>query len=172
MTIPDFPARQWLTLILLWSVLAGSVGVFSSWPSVQVLAADETAIKVVIRYSGKTLGECRQLDDAELSRLPPNMRQIQVCPREKSPLYAELMINGEVRYQQTIIPSGLHNDGVVAAYEVLNARAGINRIHFRIRDDERSEAFSHELDEELTLRPDRIVTLHFADNGFRVTGHQ
>ncbi|MEX0941497.1 MAG: hypothetical protein WD002_03025 [Pseudomonadales bacterium] len=170
MKIPEFSARQWLALIVLWVLLALTVGVFSQWPPITMLEPGATELKLTIRYSGKRLGECRQMEAPELERLPPNMRQNLVCPREKSPLLAELRVNGELRYQDTIAPSGLHNDGVLAAYEQLAVPVGKVHVSLRIKDDERLEEFTHEYEDDLLLTADRSVRLHFADSGFTVTG--
>lgn len=172
MSIPEFSVKQWLALTVLWISLALSVGVFSQWPAIVILQPDATELKLTIRYSGKRLGECRQMDSPELERLAPNMRQNLVCPREKSPMLAELRVNGELRYQDTISPSGLHNDGVLAAYEQFAVPVGKVHVSLRIRDDERIEAFTHVFEDDLVFTADHSVRLHFADGGFDVAGVQ
>jgi len=170
MGFPDFTGKQWMTLIVLWAAILSALGAFSVWPSVQVTPDDHTTLKLMVRYSGKRLGECRRLDASELAELPPNMRQANLCPRGKSPLFAELLIDGEVRYQTTIDPSGYHDDGVLAEYQRLSIPTGDTRITLRIRDHIEAEGFTHVLDRNVTVAGDRIVTVQFADDGFTLGG--
>lgn len=161
--------RNWIGGVVLWGMVAFGVGVLSD-ARVKVLPDDMTEMQLVIRYSGKLLGECQAMSSAEIDELAPNMRRTTICPREKSPLYAELQIDDEVRFRDTIAPSGLHNDGVLAAYEKLAVPAGTSTIRLRVRDDTRHEGFTHTFEQEVRLTTDNVVTIHFDDRGIRLTG--
>lgn len=170
MTLPDFTPAQWLATTLLWSVLMVLLGTLSQAPAVSVTPPGNTVLKLMIRYSGKRLGDCRTLDDSELARLPPNMRQASLCPPEKSPLYAELQIDEQMLYRNTITPSGVHNDGVLAEYREITVPAGLTRITLRIRDHSGAPDFTHVLDRLITIEDGHIVTIQFTDRGFDVGG--
>lgn len=170
--MPDrTPARfQWLALVVLSFAIAFPLGLLTQWPHLQVVEPGHTELKLVIRYSGKLAGECRALGSDEVANLPPNMRQAMICPREKFPLYAELAVNDKVLYQQDISPAGLQHDGVIAMYRQFEVPTGNTRISLRIRDDATADAFTHVLDQALTLSGDRVLTVQFTDSGFRVRG--
>lgn len=170
MKLSDFGLRDWGVQGVLWSILLGGIGGFSRLPAVEVIPAGKTEIKLVVRYSGKRLGECAEMSTAELENLPPNMRSPVICPREKSPLYAELEIDDVVHVRETVAPSGLHNDGVIATFHRIAADTGEVHLELRIRDDERVEGFTHNMDETVSLSSDKVLTIHFTDDGFRLTG--
>lgn len=170
MNMPDVSLKQGMALVVFWGALMLAIGYGSRLPAVTVHEPDETSIKLIIRYSGKRLGECTAISTTAQQGVQPNMRQAMSCPREKSPLLARLEVNGKTRFEDTISPSGLHDDGVIAAYQRIPIEAGLTTLHLGIRDDERVDGFTHELRRELTIPADRIVTIHFADNGFKVGG--
>ncbi|MDZ7684007.1 MAG: hypothetical protein U5O39_02205 [Gammaproteobacteria bacterium] len=170
MSMPDVSLKQGAALLVFWGAVMLAIGYFSRLPAVTVHEANETSIKLVIRYSGKRLGECTPISAAAQEDVQPNMRQAMSCPRGKSPLLARLVVNGETRFEDTIKPSGLHNDGVIAAYQRIPIEAGLTTLHLGIRDDERIDGFTHELTRDLRVPANKIVTIHFADNGFKVSG--
>lgn len=170
MRMPDLFVTRWLAVVILSLAIACSLGVLSSWPPARILPADQTEIKLAVRSSGKLLGECRTRDVTEMESLPSNMRQLTICPREKSALYAALSVNGQLRYEETIVASGLHNDGVLASFTNVSVPVGLVKVRLAIKDDVRREGFTHVFEDDLELSANRIVTLHFTDAGIRVTG--
>lgn len=161
--------RVWIGGCVLWGTIALCVGIMSD-ARLQVLPDEMTEMQLVIRYSGKLLGECQAVSGVEMEELAPNMRRAMVCPREKSPVYAELRIGGKLYFRDTIMPSGLHNDGVVAAYAQIPVRTGTAMVSLRVRDDRRVEGFTHTFEQPVELGVDSVVTIHFDDQGIRMTG--
>lgn len=159
---------QWTGQIVFYTFVVAMIGYFSDSPAWQLVRADEGSIKLVVRHSGKLLGECRQLNSEELADLAPNMRNVQTCPREKSPLFIEMSIDDEIVYQDMIEPSGLHDDGILALYEEFVHVAGPVDLRIRVKDDIRQESYSHTLDRTIDLDPLRAILIEFNDNGFRV----
>lgn len=166
--LANLSPAQWAGQIIFYTLVMAMVGYLSDNPSWQLVRPDEGAIKLVVRHSGKLLGECRQLNSAELEELAPNMRNVQTCPREKSPMFIEMSIDENLVYKNTIEPSGLHDDGILALYEEFVHKAGSVELRVRVRDDIRNESFSHILDRTIDLDPLRAVVIEFHDNGFRV----
>ncbi|MBD3648890.1 MAG: hypothetical protein HUJ31_15895 [Pseudomonadales bacterium] len=159
---------QWIGQAVFYFVIAGLVAYFADSPSWRLMQPDEAQIKLVVRHSGKLLGECRTLAGEELDNLAPNMRAPTVCPREKSPLYVDMAVDDEVVYEQTVTPSGLHNDGILALYKTFTLDAGATSLRVRVKDDMRADDFSHKLEETVELDPERILVLEFSDSGFKV----
>lgn len=159
---------QWLGQAVFYVLVAGFVAYLADSPSYRPIAPDQAEMKLVVRHSGKLLGECRTLAGKELDDLAPNMRAPTVCPREKSPLFIEMAIDDQVVYEQTVTPSGLHNDGILALYETFTLDAGRTNLEIRVKDDTRADDFSHRLKETVELDPERILVLEFSDRGFKM----
>ena len=70
----------WLGQLLLYAIFMLVIGVFSRWPVYHHLAPDQALIKVSFTHTGKPLGECKTQSEAELAKLPPNMRAPTRCP--------------------------------------------------------------------------------------------
>lgn len=145
--------------ILLYSLFAVVIGIFSRWPAYQPLAADQAMLKLSFSHHGKPIAECRQASAAELAKLPPNMRAPTVCPRQRSPVLVELDIDGKPSYRHTAMPSGLSKDGASAVYHRLELNAGSHRIAVRINDDARSQGFQYMREATVMLKPAQILVI-------------
>lgn len=145
--------------ILLYSLFAVLIGIFSRWPSYQPLAADMAMLKLSFSHHGKPIAECRQASAAELAKLPPNMRAPTICPRQRSPVTVQLDIDGKQSYRHTAMPSGLSKDGASAVYHRLELAAGAHRIAVRINDDARQPGFQYTHDATLMLKPGQILVI-------------
>lgn len=151
----------WVGQVLLYALFAAVIGVFSHWPVYQHLPADQALIKVSFSHTGKPLGECRKLGEAELARLPPNMRAPMSCPRERSPVTVELDIGGRPALRRTAAPSGLSRDGASAVYQRLVVPAGEQRIAVRLNDDARGAGFAYQREAVVRLAPAQVLVIDF-----------
>ena len=95
------PASAWVGQVLLYALFALVIGVFSHWPAYQHLGADQALIKVSFTHAGKPVGDCQVHSEAELAKLPPNMRAPMMCPRERSPVTIEVDIDGVTALRRT-----------------------------------------------------------------------
>jgi hypothetical protein len=154
-------AAAWLGQALLYALFAAFVGVFSHWPTYHPLAADQALIKVSFTHAGKPVGDCRPLTEAELAKLPPNMRAPMKCPRERSPVTVEVDIDGVPVLRRVAAPSGLAHDGASAVYQRLVVRAGEQRIAVRLNDDVRERDFNHRRNAVVTLAPAQVLVIDF-----------
>jgi hypothetical protein len=158
---------RWVSQALVIGVVLLAIGYFADSPSLRVMDPATTELKLVIRHSGKLLGECEPMSVEGMANLAPNMRQTMVCPREKSPLSIELLANNRILVKKHIVPSGIHNDGVLAFYQRFVLPAGSTMIQLRVRENADSDTYSHVLNEELQLSPDSIVVVEFTDTTIR-----
>jgi len=156
---PDIAA--WAGQAVLYALFAAVLGVFSHWPPYRHLAADQALIKVSFTHSGKPVGDCRPMTEAELGKLPPNMRAPMKCPRERSPVTVELDIDGAPALRRTAPPSGLSRDGASAVYQRLQVRAGEQRLSVRMNDDARHPGFAYRKDAVIRLEPAQILVIDF-----------
>jgi hypothetical protein len=158
---PALSASAWLGQLLLYALFALVIGVFSRWPTYQHLAPDQALIKLSFTHSGKPVGDCVRQSEAELAKLPPNMRAPVKCPRERSPVTVEVDVGGVNALRRSAAPSGLSRDGASAMYQRLVVPAGEQRIAVRLNDDARRAGFTHQRDVSVKLAPAQVLVIDF-----------
>lgn len=151
----------WVGQVILYGLFALAVGSFSRWPVYRPLAPDEALVKVSFVRVGKPVGDCRRLSDAELARLPPNMRQATECPRERSPVNIQVRIDGRTVLERSAAPSGLKRDGASALYERIVVPAGARRIAVHLSDDVRARDAGWRREETVHLAPGQVLVIDF-----------
>ena len=77
------------------------IGYFSAAPSYTHLEGDLSQVTLAFGHAGEPRERCRQLSPEELQKLPPNMRKPMDCPRERSPVVVELLMDGEMLLEVT-----------------------------------------------------------------------
>lgn len=154
-------ALAWAAQGLLYALFAGVIGVFSQWPVYHHLGADQALIKVSLTHTGKPVAECQKVSDADLAKLPPNMRAPMKCPRERSPVSVEVDIGGLPAVRRSAAPSGLSRDGASALYQRLVVPAGVHRIAVRLNDDARQAGFTHQREATVQLAPAQVLVIDF-----------
>jgi hypothetical protein len=162
--MPDARAttpRAWAGQLLLYALFAASIGVFSRWPVYHPIGADQALIKVSLTHAGKPVADCRAQTQAELAKLPPNMRAPMRCPRERSPVTVEVDINGVAALRRSAPPSGLSHDGASALYQRIVVGAGEQRIAVRINDDARRPDFTYQREQTVRLAPAQVLVIDF-----------
>ena len=151
----------WIGQALLYALFALIIGVFSSWPPYRHLPPDHALIKLSFNLQGKPVSDCRAATPQELSKLPPNMRAPQVCPRERSPITVELDLDGTRVLRHVALPSGLSRDGASAFYQRIPVAAGTHRLAIRLKNDVRSPSFDFVREATVTLEPAQILVIDF-----------
>jgi hypothetical protein len=153
--------RAWAGQLLLYALFAAAIGVFSRWPVYHPIGTDQALIKVSLTHAGKPVGDCRAQTEAELAKLPPNMRAPMRCPRERSPVTVEVDINGVAALRRAAPPSGLSRDGASALYQRIVVDAGEQRIAVRINDDARRPGFPYQRETTVKLAPAQVLVIDF-----------
>ena len=158
--------RAWAGQGLLYALFAAVIGLFSRWPVVHPIGEDQALIKVSFIHPGKPLGDCRAQTEAELAKLPPNMRAPMKCPRERSPVSIEVDVNGVNELRRSAPPSGLSRDGASALYQRIVVRAGEQRIAVRVSDDARHPGLAYQREQTVRLAPAQVLVIDFdAEHG-------
>jgi len=98
---------------------------------------------------------------AELETLAPNMRAALDCPRERSPLSLELMLDGEPVADMYLKAPGLYDDQGVDVYRDVVTVAGSHRLTVRMNDDVNADGPTYVLDTTVTLEPQRRAVVSF-----------
>ena len=151
----------WAGQAALYGLFALAVGVFSQWPRYHPLEPGQALVKVSFTRVGKPVGDCRALTADELAKLPPNMREPMVCPRERSPITVQVDIDGKRVLTRSAPPSGLSRDGASAVYERLVVPAGERRIAVALSDDVRAREAAHRREATLQLAPGQVLVIDF-----------
>jgi len=147
--------------VVLYGLFAAFIGVFSQWPSYRHLEADQALVKVSFVRVGKPVGDCRKVSDAELAKLPPNMRAATACPRERSPVAIKVAIDGQTVLERSAPPTGLSKDGASALYERVAVPAGERRIAVHFSDDVRARDAGWRREETRRLAPGQVLVIDF-----------
>jgi ferredoxin/coenzyme F420-reducing hydrogenase delta subunit len=144
-----------------YAAFAGIIGVFSVWPSFRLIAEDEAIVSLTFSHAGQRVQECRKLSQEELQKLSPNMRKPMDCPRERHAIEMSFKIDGVVKYQQSIAPSGIWNDGESTVYQRLIVQSGEHDLYIGMGDSGPGEDFTHEHRQIVDFRPGQHIVIEF-----------
>ncbi len=151
---------------LLWEVFAWVafsvvVGLLSVWPRLEVVDTERAIVTVTFSHAAQRVGECRQLTQEELNKLPPNMRKPSDCPRERFPVRIELRSGEHVLYQDTLLPSGIWSDGKANIYKRVEIDSGIHNLFVGMNDSGGDEGFDFDNAEQIDIVAGRNVVIRF-----------
>lgn len=149
-----------------WLLFVVIVGAFSAWPGYTLVGTDEAIISVAFSHAAERMGDCRQLSQKELDKLPPNMRTINDCPRARHPLRIELLSNGSMLYRGTLQPSGIWSDGKANVYQRVRVNAGQHQLQVRMEDSGDPNGFRYEYSETMMIAAASNVVVRFDGQQF------
>lgn len=136
-------------------------------PAWQTVPDNMALLRLSFTHSGDRSAICRDRTSEELAKLPPNMRQTQVCDRRRPPIYVELEVDDALIYAAESAPSGLAGSGPSRLYERLLLPAGVHEVTVRMRDNPASDAFGYEATRKVDLQPGQNFVIDFRkDSGF------
>ena len=144
-----------------YTIFMALIWYFATSPSVRVIENDKAMITVAFGHAGETRAECRKLSQEELMKLPPNMRKPEDCPRERSPIIIEAMLDGKTIYSKTMMPPGIFNDGGVNIYYNSKVPAGKHKFQIKMDDSVRKQGFNHQLTQDINIEPAQILLVEF-----------
>jgi hypothetical protein len=144
-----------------YAVFMALIWYFATSPSIRVIGEDEAMLTVAFSHAGETRHECRRLSQEELMKLPPNMRKPEDCPRERSPVVIEALLDGEIVFSETMLPPGIFNDGGVNVYYNSKIPAGKHTFEIKMDDSVRKEGFNHQLTQDIDIKPAQILLVEF-----------
>ena len=144
-----------------YSLFMGLVWYFASAPSVRLIGEDEARLTIAFAHAGQLREPCRMLSQEELNKLAPNMRKLDDCPRERSPVTIEAELDGKSVYRESLPPPGLFGDGGVDVFYSAKIHAGEHRLSLRMNDSVRVEGFNHQFEQVVSIAPAQILLLGF-----------
>ncbi|MDH3638169.1 MAG: hypothetical protein OES09_06860 [Gammaproteobacteria bacterium] len=140
---------------------AALIGYFSASPEYAHMDPKLALIKLSFSHAGAPKTECRKLGQEELNELPPNMRRLTDCPRERVALLVELDIDGVLVYRDWRPPSGVAGDGASAVYERFPVQPGRHKVTVRLRDSRKSDGFDWEYADAVEIKPRQNFVIDF-----------
>ncbi|HNP63378.1 MAG TPA: hypothetical protein PKH39_05540 [Woeseiaceae bacterium] len=147
--------------LVLYTLFATFVGVFSVWPTYELVGEQRAILSLVFSHAGQRIGDCRMLSQDELNELPPNMRTVNDCPRERHPVRVLLRSGDEVLYDATLAPSGIWADGKSSIYKRLEVDSGLHELFVGINDSGGKTEFDYRQSVVVDLPPGRNLVVQF-----------
>jgi hypothetical protein len=156
-----------------YSLFMGVVWYFASAPSIRLIGEDEAKLTIAFAHAGQLREPCRMLSQEELNKLAPNMRKVDDCPRERSPVTIEAELDGAIVYSASLPPPGLFGDGGVDVFFSAKIPAGEHQLKLKMNDSIRVEGFNHQFGQVVTVEPAQILLVEFnKKQGFVITPDQ
>jgi hypothetical protein len=143
-----------------YCLFMGLIWYFSALP-IRIMAEEEAMITIAFAHAGELREPCRKLSSEELAQLPANMRKLEDCPRERSAVLIEALLDGETLYKELLQPSGLFRDGGVDIYYNGRILSGEHRFEIKMNDNSRGEGFNHVFSQDINIRPAQIMLVDF-----------
>jgi len=144
-----------------YSVFMALIWYFATEPSIRILADDEAMITIAFAHAGDLREPCRKLSNEELQELAPNMRKPEECPRERSPVSIEVLLDEQRIYRETFEPPGLFQDGSIDVYYRGKMPAGEHHIEVKMDDSVRKKGFNHSIEKNISIDPAHILLIEF-----------
>ncbi len=156
--------RRTVGQVLCYALCGAGLAYCSASPSYQQLPPDTALLRLSMTVPGALRGECRWRSAEELSRLPPNMRDPSLCPRERSNVRVQLAVDKAPLVDEELTPRGLARDGAATIYRRILVAAGKHRIEARVSDDSRQSGFAHVGETMIELAAGTVLTIDFDRN--------
>jgi hypothetical protein len=151
---------------LFFLLAAAFTAFFASHTVYDPFPENAALIKLSFNHGAVRKEECRRLTSEEIAALPPEDRRPNTCTRERVPLRVQVLVDGELRYDAELQPSGLSRDGPARCYRKFQVAAGRHRLELRLRDNRSLEGFDFESEREVELAPLESLAIDFkADAG-------
>jgi len=147
--------------IVAFTVFALGIGYFSNSPNYTYHDPAMALIMVSFSHASERKEKCRRFTQDELAALAPNMRRPMDCPRERVPVYVEVMMDGSSLLNKSYNPTGLAKDGAASIYESIPVKPGQHQIIAKLRDSGRKDGFDYEGGISINLKPKELFVIDF-----------
>ena len=160
-------ASRYFGQALLYALFFVPLTFITQQPTHRHLGEDMAVLKVAVRHAGKIIGACTPINAKDQNNRPANMQLAEICPRERSPLQLELVLDGNTLYRASVAASGLHRDGVASMYRRFNVPAGSHHVQLQMNDDVEADGYTWHFEQNIQLQPAQVMVASFKD-GFRL----
>ena len=147
--------------IIAFSLFALGLAYFSTSPSYTYHDPEKALMMVSFSHASERKEQCREFTQEELNELAPNMRRPMDCPRERVPVYVEVIMNGNTLLSKSYNPTGLAKDGAASIYESIPVEPGQHEVIAKLKDSNREQGFDYESNISVTLEPKQLFVIDF-----------
>ncbi len=154
-------AMRFVLQLVNYAIFMTLVWYFSFSPAFRQLEPDQAVVTLAFAHAGAHREECRTLSPEELAKLPPNMRLQTDCPRERSPITVDLLLDGKLVISETAEPPGLYSDQGVDVYRSVKVPVGEHQLAVKMNDDMRIEGPTYTHEQTVTLTPAQLLVIDF-----------
>jgi hypothetical protein len=152
---------KWVSEILAWVAFSAVVGLLSVWPRYEMVDPGAAMVTVTFSHAAQRVGECRQLSQDELNKLPPNMRKPADCPRERHPVRLELRSGDTALFRAVLPPSGIWSDGKANIYRRIVVPSGQHELFVGMNDSGGETTFDYQYSKRLDIAPGSNIVVRF-----------
>lgn len=157
---------RWIGQAVIYAGMALWLGYFANRPVYTHLPPEQALIKLSVVHGAQRKGECRKRTQEELNAMNPNMRTPYDCPRERLPITIQILLDGEMIYDRSIIAAGLARGGSTRAYERFAVASGRHELVARMVDSARTEGYDFDRAATIELSPGENFVIDFrAESG-------
>ncbi len=143
--------------LFMWLIAA-----FSSGPVVRQLEEGMAVVTLAFGHAGDPIRACRQRTPEELAALAPNMRAPMDCPRERSTIKVELIMDGELIHNIVAPPPGAFKDQGVDIYENITVPVGRHEFTVRMNDNALVDGYTYSSSYTADLKPAQLLFIDFS----------
>jgi len=154
-------ALRYLLQAINYTIFMALIWYFSFQPAIRVIEDDEAIVTIAFAHAGDLRESCRKISQEELMKLPPNMRKPEECPRERSPVVIEALLDGKVIFNESMQPPGIFKDGSINIYYTSRIPAGKHHFEIKMDDSVRVEGFNHSVAQDVDIKPAQILLVEF-----------
>ncbi|MCF6224698.1 MAG: hypothetical protein L3J22_00115 [Xanthomonadales bacterium] len=152
---------------LSYAAFVAVIWYFSSEPAFQHMPADKALVVVAFKHAGLPVEACRKMTQQELDLLSPNMRKVNDCTRQRSPIHLQLFMDGDILFDKIETPPGIYADGSVNIYYSRKVATGKHDFVIKIKDSVRADSYTYMHQHEQVLDTAQILVISFTrDKGF------
>lgn len=147
--------------VVAFTLFAIILGYFSNAPSYTYHDPAMALIMVSFSHASDRKEECRRYTPEEIADLAPNMRRPMDCPRERVPVYIEIIMDGNTLLNKSYHPTGLAKDGSASIYESIPVKPGQHKLITKLRDSNREDGFDYESSISVNLDAKELFVIDF-----------
>lgn len=147
--------------VVAYLLFFGVIYFLSNSPAYYYLQPGQAEIKLAFKHTSQRVQECHKRTQEELMKLPPNMRRPQDCPRNRAPIYIELLLDDQFLATRTFVSPGLSHDMATFVYAKFALPAGRHKLTVRMRDSIRTEGFDYADETTRDWVPGQAIVIGF-----------
>ena len=160
--------------LVVYGLIALVLGIFAQFPSYRPPNASKAQLTISFSHIGAHKEACEKLTREQMAEMAANMRRAELCPRERSPIFVELLLDDRPLLAQEVPPTGLAGDGAAQVYRKFSVEPGRHQLAAGLRENLTVDDFDYSRTAEIDLAPGQSLVLDFRTErgGFYFPGQE